>query len=133
MGSVRHSHQQLAPARAAPCVRTPPAYGTRRSTPAWSALWQTAVPVVLGVAVAVTGRLTLGWLMLRMAGESATDRLVFLPLAGVDAAAVMAVTLPSMPALWRSTRAEGLRTEQTVTPLAEREPPAPPQGPPADP
>lgn len=34
-----------------------------------------------------------------------------LPLAGVGAAAIMAVTLLSMPALWRSMRTEGLRTE----------------------
>ncbi|WP_369216189.1 FtsX-like permease family protein [Streptomyces flavofungini] len=87
------------------------AYGTRRSTLAWSVLWQTAIPVVLGMAVAVTGGLALGRLMLRLAGESVADWWVFLPLAGVGAAAIAAVTLLSLPALWRLTRTDGLRTE----------------------
>ncbi|MHB9759106.1 FtsX-like permease family protein [Streptomyces sp. BYX5S] len=87
------------------------AYGTKRSTLAWSVLWQTAIPVVLGMAVAVTGGLTLGWLMLRLVGHPVTDWLLFLPLAGVAAALVAAVTLLSLPPLYRMMRAEGLRTE----------------------
>ncbi|NEB74389.1 ABC transporter permease [Streptomyces sp. SID14478] len=87
------------------------AYGTRRTTLAWSVLWQTAIPVVLGMALAVTGGLGLGWLMLRLVGRPVTDWLVFLPLAGVGAGAIAAVTLLSMPPLWRLMRANGLRTE----------------------
>ncbi|MET9493396.1 FtsX-like permease family protein [Streptomyces sp. NPDC006552] len=87
------------------------AYGTRRSTLAWSVLWQTAIPVVLGMAVAVGGGLVLGWLMLRLVGKPVTDWLLFLPLAGVGAAAIAAVTLLSLPPLWRLMRADGLRTE----------------------
>jgi uncharacterized membrane protein len=87
------------------------AFGTRRSTLALSVLWQTAIPVVLGMAVAVTGGLTLGWLMLRVADEQVTDWFVFLPLVGVGAAAIAAVTLLSMPVLWRLMRTDGLRTE----------------------
>ncbi|MBO1334645.1 FtsX-like permease family protein [Streptomyces sp. VRA16 Mangrove soil] len=87
------------------------AYGTRRSTLAWSVLWQTAIPVVLGMTVAVGGGLVLGRLMLRMAGKQVTDWLVFLPLTGVGAAAIAAVTLLSLPPLYRLMRPEGLRTE----------------------
>ncbi|MFI0237244.1 FtsX-like permease family protein [Streptomyces sp. NPDC016845] len=87
------------------------AYGTRRATLAWSVLWQTAIPVVLGMAVAVSGGLLLGWLMLRMVDKPVTDWFLFLPLAGVGLAAIAAVTLLSMPPLWRLMRADGLRTE----------------------
>lgn len=87
------------------------AYGTKRSTLAWSVLWQTAIPVVLGMAVAVTGGLTLGWLMLRLLGKPVTDWLLFLPLSGVAAALIAVVTLLSLPPLYRMMRAEGLRTE----------------------
>ncbi|WP_372348815.1 ABC transporter permease [Streptomyces sp. KL116D] len=87
------------------------AYGTRRSTLAWSVLWQTAIPVVLGMAVAVTGGLGLGWLMLRMVDKPVTDWFLFLPLAGVGAATIAAVTLLSLPPLYRMMRPEGLRTE----------------------
>ncbi|MER5443844.1 FtsX-like permease family protein [Streptomyces sp. NPDC002790] len=87
------------------------AYGTKRSTLAWSVLWQTAIPVVLGMAIAVTGGLTLGWLMLRLVDKPVTDWLLFLPLTGVGAALVAVVTLLSLPPLYRMMRAEGLRTE----------------------
>ncbi|MEV5613663.1 FtsX-like permease family protein [Streptomyces sp. NPDC052225] len=87
------------------------AYGTRRSTLAWSVLWQTAIPVALGLAVAITGGLGLGWLMLRMVHKPVTDWLLFLPLTGVGAAAIAAVTLLSLPPLYRLMRPEGLRTE----------------------
>ncbi|WP_353944481.1 FtsX-like permease family protein [Streptomyces sp. HUAS MG91] len=87
------------------------AYGTRRATLAWSVLWQTAIPVVLGMAVAIGGGLALGTLMLRMVGSPVTDWLSFLPLAGVALAAIAAVTLLSLPPLYRLMRPEGLRTE----------------------
>ncbi|MEV3854332.1 ABC transporter permease [Streptomyces sp. NPDC050095] len=87
------------------------AYGTRRATLAWSVLWQTAIPVVLGLALAIGGGLGLGRLMLGMVDRKVTDWLVFLPLAGVGAAAIVVVTLLSMPPLWRLMRADGLRTE----------------------
>ncbi|MFG3368197.1 FtsX-like permease family protein [Streptomyces sp. NPDC048156] len=87
------------------------AYGTRRATLAWSVLWQTAIPVALGLSLAIAGGLGLGWLMLRMVGKPVTDWLLFLPLAGVGAAAIASVTLLSMPPLWRLMRAGGLRTE----------------------
>ncbi|QGV78798.1 ABC transporter permease [Streptomyces ficellus] len=87
------------------------AFGTRRSTLAWSVLWQTAVPVALGMVLAVAGGLGLGCLLLRMIGKSVTDWGVFWPVTGVGAALIMAVTLLSLPPLWRMMRPDGLRTE----------------------
>uniref|UniRef100_A0AAU2V2W4 ABC transporter permease n=1 Tax=Streptomyces sp. NBC_00003 TaxID=2903608 RepID=A0AAU2V2W4_9ACTN len=87
------------------------AFGTRRATLACSVLWQTAVPVVLGIGLAVAGGLALGALMLRIIGKTITDWWLFLPLAGAGAAVILAVTLLSLPALWRQMRSDGLRTE----------------------
>nr|WP_233517956.1 FtsX-like permease family protein [Streptomyces corynorhini] len=87
------------------------ALGTRRSTLAWSVLWQSAVPVVLGTALSVVGGLTLGTLMLDMLGKPLADGWVFLPFAGTGMAMVTLVTLVSMPPLWRMTRPDGLRAE----------------------
>ncbi|MER8044823.1 FtsX-like permease family protein [Streptomyces sp. NPDC094032] len=87
------------------------AFGTRRSTLGWSVLWQTTVPIVLGLALAVAGGLGLGAVLLRMIGKQVEDWFVFLPVAGVGAALIAAVTLLSLPLLWRLMRADGLRTE----------------------
>ncbi|MEV7421014.1 FtsX-like permease family protein [Streptomyces sp. NPDC091212] len=87
------------------------ALGTPRSTLAWSVLWQTAVPVVLGTALAIAGGLTLGALILDMLGKPLADGWVFLPFAGTGMAVVTLVTLVSMPPLWRMMRPDGLRSE----------------------
>ncbi|MGW7429605.1 FtsX-like permease family protein [Streptomyces sp. NPDC054861] len=87
------------------------AFGTRRSTLAWSVLWQTAVPIGLGLALAVAGGLGLGVALLNMIGKRVEDWWVFLPVTGVGAAIVLGVTLLSLPPLWRLMRADGLRTE----------------------
>ncbi|KOU44936.1 FtsX-like permease family protein [Streptomyces sp. WM6378] len=87
------------------------AFGTRRATMAGSVLWQTAVPVVLGIGLAVAGGLALGALMLRIIGKTITDWWLFLPLAGAGVVVILAVTLLSLPALWRLMRPDGLRTE----------------------
>ncbi|MEU5000786.1 FtsX-like permease family protein [Streptomyces sp. NPDC021622] len=87
------------------------AFGTRRSSMAWSLLWQTAVPVVLGLALAVAGGLGLGVVMTRMISKEVTDWWSFLPLTGVGAGMVVAVTLLSLPPLRRMMRPDGLRTE----------------------
>ncbi|MFC8790301.1 FtsX-like permease family protein [Streptomyces cinereoruber] len=87
------------------------AFGTRRSTLSWSVLWQTAVPIALGLALAVVGGLGLGVVLLKMGGQTVQDWWVFLPVVGVGAALIGLVTLLSMPALWRLMRADGLRTE----------------------
>ncbi|MFF7336235.1 ABC transporter permease [Streptomyces sp. NPDC008163] len=87
------------------------AFGTRRATLAWSVLWQTALPVVIGLAVAVGGGLALGAAMCWMVSKEVTDWLVFLPLAGAGGALILLVTLLSLPPLWRMMRPDGLRSE----------------------
>lgn len=87
------------------------AFGTRRSTLAWSVLWQTAVPVLVGLVVAVAGGVGLGAVMIRMVDKAVTDWWLFLPMAGAGAAMILLVTLLSLPPLWRMMRPDGLRTE----------------------
>lgn len=87
------------------------AFGTRRSTLGWSVLWQTAVPVVLGLAVAVAGGLGLGAMLVHLIEKEVSDWWLFLPMAGVGGALILLVTLLSLPPLWRMMRPDGLRTE----------------------
>ncbi|MFF0747520.1 FtsX-like permease family protein [Streptomyces sp. NPDC004267] len=87
------------------------AFGTRRTTLGWSVLWQTAVPIVLGMTLSVAGGLGLGVLLLRMIGKQVVDWWVFVPVTGIGAALILLVTLLSLPLLWRMMRADGLRTE----------------------
>ena len=88
------------------------AFGTRRATLSWSMLWQTAIPVVLGLALSIAGGLALGALLLKMVGEGLA----------VDWAGLAvddrhrrgrhpAGDAASLPPLWRMMRPEGLRTE----------------------
>ncbi|MFF6789696.1 hypothetical protein ACVW0K_004632 [Streptomyces filamentosus] len=87
------------------------AFGTRRTTLCCSVLWQTAVPIAVGLALAVAGGLGLGSVLLAMTGQQVRDWWVFLPVVGVGAGLIAAVTLLSLPLLWRLMRADGLRTE----------------------
>ncbi|MCZ0981118.1 hypothetical protein O1L60_24930 [Streptomyces diastatochromogenes] len=87
------------------------AFGTRRSTLSWSVLWQTAVPILLGLALSVAGGLGLGVILLEMSGQRVIDWWGFLPVVGIGLGLIAAVTLLSMPVLWRLMRADGLRTE----------------------
>ncbi|MFE3522768.1 FtsX-like permease family protein [Streptomyces sp. NPDC059161] len=81
------------------------------ATLAGSVLWQSALPVALGVALAVVGGTALGALMLRIIGKTVTQWCLFAPPAGAGAAVIVAVTLLSLSALWRVMRPDGLRTE----------------------
>jgi hypothetical protein len=88
------------------------AFGTRRSTIAWSILWQAAVPILLGLTLAVIAGITLGAVLLQMVSESVRiDWTMVGSVAGIAAGVVLLVTAASMPALWRLMRADGLRTE----------------------
>jgi predicted lysophospholipase L1 biosynthesis ABC-type transport system permease subunit len=88
------------------------AFGTRRSTLSWSVLWQSAVPVALGLVIAVVTGIALGAVLLRILG---TDVHVawedVAAMTGVGAAVVLLVTAVSLPVLWKTMRPEGLRTE----------------------
>ncbi|MEV6163319.1 FtsX-like permease family protein [Streptomyces sp. NPDC052052] len=87
------------------------AFGTRRTTLGWSVLWQTAVPVVIGLTVAVAGGLGLGAVLVWMIDKKVTEWWSFVPLMGAGAALILLVTLVSLPPLWRMMRPDGLRTE----------------------
>ncbi|MFE7751926.1 ABC transporter permease [Streptomyces sp. NPDC057428] len=87
------------------------AFGTRRATLGWSVLWQTAVPVLIGLVVAVAGGLGLGAVMVGLVAKKVTDWWLFLPMVGAGAALILLVTLVSLPLLWRLMRPDGLRTE----------------------
>jgi predicted lysophospholipase L1 biosynthesis ABC-type transport system permease subunit len=88
------------------------AFGTRRSTIARSILWQAAVPILLGLTLAVIAGITLGAVLLQIVSERVRiDWKVVGLVAGTAAGVVLLVTAASMPALWRLMRADGLRTE----------------------
>jgi predicted lysophospholipase L1 biosynthesis ABC-type transport system permease subunit len=88
------------------------AFGTRRSTLSWSLLWQSAVPVALGIAIAVLTGIGLGSVLLRILGTTVQ---VSWPdvaaMAGAGVVVVLAVTAATLPVLWKTMRPEGLRTE----------------------
>jgi hypothetical protein len=87
------------------------AFGTRRTSLGASVLWQTAIPVALGLALAAVVGTGLGAVLMKMVGLPVTNWLAFLPMAGVGAGVIALVTLASMPFLWRLMRPDGLRTE----------------------
>ncbi|MFF4798423.1 ABC transporter permease [Streptomyces sp. NPDC001351] len=88
------------------------AFGTRRRTLSLSVLWQTAIPIALGLLLASVVGLTLGAVLLRMTGETVTvDWASVLSMTAIGASVVLAVTLLSLPPLLRLMRPDGLRTE----------------------
>ncbi|GAA3136704.1 ABC transporter permease [Streptomyces echinatus] len=88
------------------------AFGTRRRTLSMSVLWQTAVPIALGLLLASVVGLTLGTVLLEMVDATVSvDWASVLSMTGAGAAVVLAVTLLSLPPLLRMMRPEGLRTE----------------------
>jgi hypothetical protein len=88
------------------------AFGTRRSTMGWSILWQTLVPVALGLLLATALGLGLGGLLL-----ATVDVPFHIDVAGIGivcgiaGGVVLLVTVASLPALWRLMRPDGLRFE----------------------
>ncbi|MEU1054913.1 FtsX-like permease family protein [Streptomyces sp. NPDC005876] len=88
------------------------AFGTRRRTLGLSVLWQTAIPIALGLLLSSAVGLTLGAVLLRMTATTVRiDWPSVLSMTGVAAAVVLAVTLLSLPPLFRLMRPDGLRTE----------------------
>ncbi|MEV4613719.1 FtsX-like permease family protein [Kitasatospora sp. NPDC049258] len=88
------------------------AFGTPRRTLAWSLLWQSALPTAVGLLLAVAVGTGLGRTLLALAGlPAAIDRTGVITLAGTAAAAVLGVTVLTLPALRRGTRPAALRYE----------------------
>ncbi|MFE9093988.1 ABC transporter permease [Streptomyces sp. NPDC007264] len=88
------------------------AFGTRRRTLSLSVLWQTAIPITLGLLLAAVVGLTLGAVLLKMVGTTVSvDWASLLAMTGFGAAVVLLVTVLSLPPLLRLMRADGLRTE----------------------
>jgi hypothetical protein len=88
------------------------AVGVRRRTLGGALLVQTAVPVALGLGLAIGAGVLLGALLLQIAGEPvALDGWMIVSLTGAAAAVVVLVTALSVPVLLRAMRPDGLRTE----------------------
>lgn len=88
------------------------AFGTRRRTLSLSVLWQTAIPIGLGLALASVVGLTLGVVLLKMTATTVRiDWASLLAMTGIGAGVVLVVTLLSLPPLLRLMRPDGLRTE----------------------
>ncbi|KMS67560.1 membrane protein [Streptomyces viridochromogenes] len=88
------------------------AFGTRRRTLSLSVLWQTAIPITLGLLLSSVVGLTLGAVLLRMTDTPiVVDWPSMLSMTGVAAGVVLGVTLLSLPPLLRMMRPDGLRTE----------------------
>lgn len=88
------------------------AFGTRRRTLSLSVLWQTAIPIALGLLLSSVVGLTLGAVLLRMTDTPVmVDWTSMLSMTAVGAGVVLAVTLLSLPPLLRLMRPDGLRTE----------------------
>jgi hypothetical protein len=86
--------------------------GVPKSTLARSLLWQTAVPVVLAVIVAVGTGIGLAGLVVRMAGLSLrVDWPTIGAFAGATVVLVLLVTALTLPTLRGSTQLSSLRTE----------------------
>lgn len=88
------------------------AFGTPRRTLSCSILWQTALPVAMGLLVAGLVGTTLGSALLSLIGKTAVyDWSSMLVIAGIGAAASVAVTMLTLPTLWRSSYPQNLRYE----------------------
>jgi hypothetical protein len=88
------------------------AFGARRSTVGWSILWQTLVPVVLGMLLATALGLGLGGLLLATVHVPFHADLTGIGIVcGIAAGVVLLVTAASLPALRRLMRPDGLRFE----------------------
>ncbi|KOV80971.1 hypothetical protein ADL03_30995 [Nocardia sp. NRRL S-836] len=88
------------------------ASGVPRGTLARSLLWQNAVPLVISTAVSVATGVGLGVLVMRVFDtEVAFDWAGIGLVAGLAVALTFAVTVLTLPSLWKATGALGLRTE----------------------
>ncbi len=88
------------------------AFGTRRSTLGWSVLWQSVIPVLVGLMLAVLTGTALGAVLISIINRSLRfDWAGTATMAGLAGGVILLVTGLSLPALWRLLRPGGLRTE----------------------
>jgi hypothetical protein len=88
------------------------AFGTRRSTLGWSVLWQTLIPLILALLLAIGFGTALGGILLAMVNRPVqADPRSVAAICALGLTLVALVTALSLPALWRLMRADGLRTE----------------------
>ncbi|MFI2485450.1 FtsX-like permease family protein [Promicromonospora kroppenstedtii] len=88
------------------------AFGTRRRTLSGSVLFQVAIPVVLGLALAVvTGSVLALALQVAVHAPLRFDWVGVGTTSGAAALVVLLTTAAGLPLLWRLTRPEGLRSE----------------------
>ncbi|AUG82167.1 integral membrane protein [Kitasatospora sp. MMS16-BH015] len=88
------------------------AFGTRRRTLAWSVFWQSLAPVLIGLTLAVGAGVGLARVLLDLAHLPVNfDWGQIGVMTGTGLGLVLATTVLSLPVLWRSTRATGLRHE----------------------
>ncbi|SFY49635.1 FtsX-like permease family protein [Streptomyces sp. F-1] len=88
------------------------ALGIPRRTPGLSLLWQTALPVAVGLLPAAATGLALGAVLQRMSGGPVrADWSALCALDGIGASLGPLVSALGVPALLRLVRAEGMRTE----------------------
>jgi hypothetical protein len=88
------------------------AFGTRRRTLSGSVLYQVAIPVVLGMVLAVTvGTLLATILMVAVEAPLTIDWFGIGATSGIAALVVLGSTAAGLPALWRLTRPGNLRNE----------------------
>ncbi|MFD5142896.1 ABC transporter permease [Streptomyces sp. NPDC058401] len=88
------------------------AFGTKRSTLSLSVLWQTALPIGLGLALATVVGVALGVVLMQMSSVPLRiDWTSILSMVGIGGGVAVLVTLLSLPPLLRLMRPDGLRTE----------------------
>ncbi|MEV5383669.1 FtsX-like permease family protein [Streptomyces sp. NPDC052721] len=88
------------------------AVGTRRRTLSGSVLWQTALPVAIGMLVAGLVGTALGGTLLHLVGRTMVfDWVSMLAMTGIGAVSVLLVTLLTLPTLGQVTRVEAIRHE----------------------
>jgi hypothetical protein len=88
------------------------AFGTRRATMTWSVLLQTAVPVAIGLALAIGLGSALGAMLTDVANVPIVyDWTTVALMVGGGATVIAAVTVLTMPLLWRLMAPEALRVE----------------------
>ncbi|MUL41709.1 FtsX-like permease family protein [Streptomonospora sp. PA3] len=110
LGLLISTVEQLRESRQALAVLA--ATGVRRRTLALSVLYQSAIPLAVGLSVAAATGTLLGRLLMRMLGLHADfDASAIAATVGAAAAVVLAVTVLSLPALVRLMRPDNLREE----------------------